>query len=79
MKRNQSSWDPGRFPMGQGEPYVTSNGRRKCARNDGSAITFINTRRKTDRLYNSRAGAIGHNQSFESQRKVLDVPGGARN
>ena len=38
---DQSKWDPELSRMGQGEPCTPSNGRRKCARNDDSAVTFI--------------------------------------
>jgi hypothetical protein len=81
MKRNQSKWDPGRSRMGQGELCATSNGRRKCVRNDDSAVTFINIRWKKDNLYNSRAGAMEQSVviSHLEVKEFLDVPGGARN
>jgi hypothetical protein len=38
---NQGRWDLGRSRTGQGGPCTMSNGRRKCVRNDDSAVTFI--------------------------------------
>ena len=77
---NQGRLDPGRSRMGQGEPCTMSNGRRKCVRNDDSAVAFISIRWKTGSLTThvlEQSVAISHVEIIK--KEVSDVPGGARN